>query len=71
MSSFGYQTVIVPLAKSEGGGFLGTVPELAGCRSDGATPEEALANTYDAIVCWLEEAEELGRPAPQPRRVAA
>ena len=66
-----YEVDIVPLAEADGGGFAGIAPELPGCRSDGETPQEALANTYDAIACWLEAAAELGRSAPQPRRIAA
>lgn len=66
-----YEVDIGPLSEADGGGFTGVAPELPGCRSDGATPAEALANTYDAIACWLEAAEEMGRPVPQPRRVAA
>lgn len=68
---FKYQVTIKSLSDSQGGGFTGIAPELPGCRSDGATPAETLANTYDAIACWLEAAEEMGRTAPQPRRVAA
>ena len=66
-----YEVDIIPLTETDGGGFTGIAPELPGCRSDGETPEEALANTYDAIACWLEAAGEMGRAAPQPRRVAA
>lgn len=66
-----YEVDIIPLTAADGGGFAGVAPELAGCRSDGDTPEEALANAYDAIACWLEAAAELGRTAPTPRRVAA
>lgn len=69
--SLGYEVSIKSLSASDGGGFTGIAPELPGCRSDGETPEEALANTYDAIACWLEAAGEMGRAAPQPRRVAA
>ena len=66
-----YEVAIVPLSDEDGGGFAAVVPELPGCRSDGETPQEALANAYDAIGCWLEAAEEMGRPAPRPRRLAA
>lgn len=66
-----YEVVIRPLSPDEGGGFLATVPELAGCKSDGATPQEALENVYDAIGCWMEAAKEMGRPVPEPRRAAA
>jgi predicted RNase H-like HicB family nuclease len=66
-----YEVDIIPLPVVDGGGFAGIAPELPGCRSDGETPAEALANTYDAIACWLEAAAEMGRAAPEPRRVAA
>jgi predicted RNase H-like HicB family nuclease len=66
-----YEVDIRPLPAEDGGGYLATAPELPGCKSDGATPEEALANVYDAIACWIEAAEEMGRRVPQPRRAAA
>ena len=66
-----YEIDIRPLSAADGGGFTAIAPELPGCRSDGETPEEALRNGYDAIACWIEAAEEMGRPVPQPRRIAA
>jgi predicted RNase H-like HicB family nuclease len=39
--------------------------------SDGETPEEALVNIRDAILTWIEAAEESGRPIPEPSRSAA
>lgn len=66
-----YEVDIIPLSDADGGGFRGIAPELPGCTSDGDTPEDALANTYDAIACWLEGNAEMGRPMPQPRRVDA
>jgi antitoxin HicB len=66
-----YEVDIAPLSVADGGGFTATVPELPGCRSDGETPHEALTNAYDAIACWIEAAEEIGRAVPQPRRAAA
>ena len=71
MSPQDYEVDIVPLTAADGGGFAAVVPELPGCRSDGETPQEALDNAYDAIVCWMEAAEEMGRTVPQPRRLAA
>ena len=71
MSPQDYEVDIRPLAPVDGGGFVATVPELPGCFSDGDTPEEALRNAYDAIGCWVEAAEEMGRPVPEPRRAAA
>jgi predicted RNase H-like HicB family nuclease len=46
--------------------FVAEVPELAGCAADGATRQEALANTEIVIAEWLETARELGRPIPEP-----
>ena len=66
-----YEIVIRPLSEVDGGGFLATVPELPGCMSDGETPQEALTNVYDAIVCWMEAAREMGRQVPEPKRAAA
>jgi antitoxin HicB len=54
------------LADSDGGGYLATVPDLPGCVSDGATPEEALKNVQDAIVSWIEAAKEWKLDVPQP-----
>jgi predicted RNase H-like HicB family nuclease len=59
-----YPIVIVELPEAEGGGYLGAAPDLPGCLSDGATPDEALRNTQDAIVEWLEAARAAGRPIP-------
>jgi antitoxin HicB len=66
-----YEVDIMPLAEADGGGFAAVVPELPGCRSDGETPQQALDNAYDAIGCWIEGAQEMGRAIPQPRRLAA
>jgi predicted RNase H-like HicB family nuclease len=66
-----YEILIRPLTEGEGGGFGATVPELPGCMADGESPQEALANVYDAIACWIEACEEMGRPVPEPKRAAA
>ena len=66
-----YKIEVSPLAPSDGGGFLATVPELPGCKSDGDAREEALANARDAIECWLEAARELGRAIPAPKTAYA
>jgi len=66
-----YEIHIRPLSEEEGGGYLAAVPELPGCMSDGESPEEALENVFDAIACWIEAAEEMGRAVPPPRRLVA
>ncbi|WP_337287419.1 type II toxin-antitoxin system HicB family antitoxin [Candidatus Methylomirabilis sp.] len=47
--------------------FVVEVPELPGCMADGATYEEAVANAQAAIREWVETAEAIGRPIPQPK----
>ena len=71
MNPHDYEVDIVPLSTAVGGGFTAVAPELPGCRSDGESPQEALANIYDAIACWIEAAQEMGRAVPPPRRIAA
>lgn len=62
-----YPFEIRPLGKDEGGGFLITFPDLPGCMSDGATPEEAMEHGKDAFNCWMSAHIEDGRPIPAPR----
>jgi antitoxin HicB len=61
-----YPVLIRPLPAADGGGFIALVRDLPGCMSDGETPQEALSNVQDAIVCWIEAAGEMGRPVPDP-----
>jgi predicted RNase H-like HicB family nuclease len=71
MTQLRYPVLIEPLSEDDGGGFLATVPDLPGCMSDGETPEEAIVNVQDAILSWIEAAEELGRAVPEPSRKVA
>ena len=47
--------------------FLAEVPELPGCMADGATYEEAVANAQAVVAEWIETAQSLGRPIPEPK----
>jgi predicted RNase H-like HicB family nuclease len=49
------------------GAFIAEVPELTGCAADGPTRLEALANVEMVIQEWIETAQELGRPIPEPK----
>jgi antitoxin HicB len=61
-----YPFEIRPLSKEEGSGYSITFPDVPGCRSDGATPEEAIANGRDALQSWLSVAREFGDEIPRP-----
>ena len=47
--------------------FIAEVPELPGCAADGKTRKQALANVEVIIAEWIETAQQLGRPIPEPR----
>ena len=51
----------------EDAAFIVEVPELPACMADGETYEAAVANAQQVIQEWIETAEELGRPVPEPR----
>jgi len=62
---FRYEVIIY--WSDEDQAFLAEVPELPGCAADGATYAEAISNVEIIIREWIETAQELGRPVPQPR----
>ena len=47
--------------------FIVEVPELAGCKADGGTYEEAIANVKMVINDWIETAIKMGREVPKPK----
>ncbi|MCF8362580.1 MAG: type II toxin-antitoxin system HicB family antitoxin [Prolixibacteraceae bacterium] len=47
--------------------FLVEVPELPGCMADGKTYKEAVENANLIIDEWIETAQSLNRPIPQPK----
>jgi predicted RNase H-like HicB family nuclease len=47
--------------------FIAEVPELAGCKSDGDSYQEAIHTIQIVIDEWIETAKILGRPIPAPR----
>ena len=62
---FRYEVIIY--WSDEDQAFIAEVPELPGCAADGATYAEAISNVEVIIREWIETAQELGRPVPQPR----
>jgi antitoxin HicB len=61
-----YPFSIRPLSHEDGGGYAIEYPDLPGCISDGATPEEALRNGADAVKAYLLDCAKHGDPAPVP-----
>ena len=59
-----YPFEVRPLSNDEGGGYSISFPDLPGCWSDGATPEEAFANGHDAVQAWLAVAQEFRDELP-------
>lgn len=51
----------------EDSSFVVEVPELPGCVADGETYIEALQNAQTVMQEWIETAQELGKPIPQPK----
>jgi predicted RNase H-like HicB family nuclease len=47
--------------------FIVEIPEFSGCMADGATYEEAIANAQSVVQEWIETAQSLGRPIPEPK----
>jgi len=58
---------IIIFWSDEDAAFIADVPELPGCMAHGDSHAEALANAEEAIALWIETAQELGRPVPQPK----
>ena len=68
MKKLEYAVIVEPLSEEDGGGFLAIVPDLPGCKSDGDTPQEAIANVEDAISVWIEAAGDMGHAVPPPTK---
>ena len=47
--------------------YIAEVPELPGCMADGQTYQEALSNAETIISEWIDTAQEIGRPIPEPK----
>lgn len=54
----------VLIEQDEDGMFVGSVPSLPGCISQGRTPAELITNMHEAIAGYLESLEEHGDPIP-------
>jgi predicted RNase H-like HicB family nuclease len=65
MNDIKYELIIYWSAQDES--FIVEIPELAGCKADGDTYEEAIANARLIINDWIETAIGLGREIPKPK----
>ncbi|MCX7779648.1 MAG: type II toxin-antitoxin system HicB family antitoxin [Negativicutes bacterium] len=61
--SLPYRFEIIP---AEEGGFVGVVPELPGCITQGETLEDTVRMINDAMRAWIECALEEGITIPEP-----
>ena len=59
-----YKAEVVP--DVDEGGFVASIPELAGCITCGETMASAVANLEDAKKAWLQAALEDGIQIPEP-----
>ncbi len=62
-----YKYEIILYWSREDDAFVAEVPELPGCMAHGATQQEALSNTEDAIGLWIDAAKEFNDPIPDPK----
>lgn len=65
MSKYKYEVILYWSNEDEA--FIAEVPELPGCAADGETHGEVLRNLETIIDEWIETAQELGRPIPEPK----
>ncbi len=49
--------------------YIAIAPDLPGCSAYGKTQERALAELQDAIAGWVEAAEAVGNPIPEPSQL--
>jgi predicted RNase H-like HicB family nuclease len=47
--------------------FIAEVPELPGCMADGETYIQAIENIQVVVDEWIETAQNMGRPIPEPK----
>lgn len=62
-----YRYEIILHWSAEDAAFIAEVPELPGCMAHGDTQDEALHQAQQAMAAWVEVAQEIGRPIPEPR----
>ena len=61
-----YSHVVSPIPEEEGGGFMFTMPDIAGVMADGATMDEAIADGRQAFESTVSALLDMGREVPPP-----
>jgi predicted RNase H-like HicB family nuclease len=54
------------LESDEDGGFTATIPTLKGCISEGDTFDDAKKHLNDALLGWIQVAQDMGLQIPEP-----
>ena len=62
-----YKYEIIIYWSEDDNAYIAEVPELLGCMADGKSYQEVLTNVEEVIQEWIETANSLGRPIPQPK----
>ena len=60
-----YEVIIYWSGEDES--FIAEVPELAGCKADGVSQNEALSNVQVIMAEWIDTAKSIGRAIPEPK----
>ena len=60
-----YTRVLIP--DTESGTFAAMIPEFPGCITQGDSPDEAYAHLHETALAWIEAAQDLGQPIPDPQ----
>ena len=60
-----YTRALIP--DTESGTIAAMIPEFPGCISQGDSPQEAYARLHEAALAWIEAAQDLGQPIPDPQ----
>jgi len=64
-SEYRYEVILYWSEEDES--YIAEVPELPGCAADGPSQATALKNAQVVIREWIETAQDLGRPIPEPK----
>lgn len=65
MTDYKYEVIL--FWSDEDDAFIAEVPELPGCMADGESYQDALTNVEVVIHEWIETAQALDRPIPEPK----